>query len=525
MKTSDRAYFGPQVLAAEIELPRWQFERAWAAGMLPPYGHACGWAPAQVEQIRALVPAIVARFGTEHPIGATRCADRLAERLDLAVEPSDIDALAQAGHLEVVDTFTKRGRTYDLYAPAVLDALAVELVDAVIAERTAWTASSVTADDAAARLGWKWEELKRVATARGLACGRFGRYQRTDIDALAADPVLHEQVRADRVVTADRAAAEILDIERRHFDIMVEHGWIAANRHHTKQVGRYRSIEVPLYRTGDVEGLLEIPDVDFEQLRATPKGTKSPLLDLVGGRKASRAKVIRAFLGWFGAQHGIEMWGWWVPGPDRWEIDWERIDGGPTKTDVAAAIEANPALRGYRRDIQLHSDAGAAIRFARAMLAPNTAVILDTETTDLYGAVCEIAVIDACTGRTLLDTLVNPGTPITADAAAVHGLTDAEVTADGVPDWKTVYPKLLRVTKDRIVLAYKADYDQAVIAADCARAGIRRTRLADSKHWADVMVPRADHARAKQWLPNGGGHRALSDTQQTRRHLQRMTAP
>ncbi|WP_216915239.1 3'-5' exonuclease [Nocardia noduli] len=525
MTISDRTHLGPQVLASEIDLPMWQFEHAVSAGMLPKCEHAAGWTPAQVEQIRALVPAIVARFGTGRPIGATRCADRLAERLSLPVEPSDITALAQAGHLEVADTFTKRGTTYDLYAPAAVDALAAELVDAVIADRTEWTASSVTGDEAAARLGWKWDELKRVATARELVTGRFGRYRRTDIDALAADVDLAEQVRGDRVVTADHAATEILDVERRHFDIMVEHGWVKPARHHSKQVGRYRTVEVPLYRTGDVEALLDTPDVDFEALRATPKGTKSPLLNLVGGRKASRAKVIRAFLARFGAQHGIEMWGWWVAGPDRWEIDWERIDGGPTKDDVAAAIEAHPGLRAYRRDIALHSDAGAAIRFARAMLAPNTAVILDTETTDLYGAVCEIAVIDACTGRTLLDTLVNPGTPITPDAQAVHGISDDEVTAEGVPNWKTVYPKLLRVTKDRIVLAYKADYDQAVVVADCERAGIRRTRLADAAHWADVMVPRANHARSPRWLPNGGGHRALGDTQETRRHLQRMTAP
>lgn len=182
-------------------------------------------------------------------------------------------------------------------------------------------------------------------------------------------------------------------------------------------------------------------------------------------------------------------------------------------------------LRAYRRDIQLHSDAGAAIRFARAMLEPNVAVILDTETTDRYGAVCEIAVIDACTGKTLLDTLINPGTPITPDAQAVHGISDDDVTAEGVPDWKTVYPKVLRATKDRIVLAYKADYDQTVIVGDCARAGIRRTRLADANHWADVMILRANHARSPRWLPNGGGHRSLGDAQETRRHLQRMTAP
>lgn len=525
MTTSARSFYGPQILAGEIGLQRWQFEQAEAAGMLPQPEHTRGWSSAQVEQIRDLVPAIVERFGAEHPIGASRCADRIAGRLSLPVEACDIEALAEAGHLEVVDTFYKRGRTYDLYAPAHIDALPVERVNAVIAARTDWTAVSVTADEACARLGWKWDELARVATERLIIKGRFGRFQRSDIDALAADTDLNEQVRVDRLVTADHAATEILDVERRHFDIVVENSWVRPVRHHDKEVGRYRTVSVPLYRTGDVEALLDLPDVDWKQVRATPKGTRSPLLELVGGRKATRAKVIRSFLQWFGADHGIEMWGWWVPGPDVWEIDWERIDGGPTKDDVAAAIDANLALRRYRGDIQLHSDAGAAIRFARAMLEPGKAVILDTETTDLFGAICEVAVIDACTGRTLLDTLVNPGVPITSGAYAVHGISDEEVTADGVPDWKTVYHRLLRVTKDRVVLAYNADYDQSVIVADCARAGIGRTRLAEAQHWADVMVPRSDHARSRRWLPNGGGHRALGDVQETRRHLQRMTAP
>lgn len=50
------------------------------------------------------------------------------------------------------------------------------------------------------------------------------------------------------------------------------------------------------------------------------------------------------------------------------------------------------------------------------------AAIVDVETTDLEGRVCEIAIIDTA-GRTLLDTLVNPEIPICAEAIAVHGIT------------------------------------------------------------------------------------------------------
>lgn len=55
------------------------------------------------------------------------------------------------------------------------------------------------------------------------------------------------------------------------------------------------------------------------------------------------------------------------------------------------------------------------------MLQPDTAVIVDTETTDLGGVVIEIACIDAYDGRVLLDTLVNPNSKIAQRAAARLG--------------------------------------------------------------------------------------------------------
>ena len=66
------------------------------------------------------------------------------------------------------------------------------------------------------------------------------------------------------------------------------------------------------------------------------------------------------------------------------------------------------------------------------MLRPGRAVILDVETTDLHGRVCELAVIDT-NGATLFDTLVNPGCPISPAATAVHGIIDADVTS--APTW------------------------------------------------------------------------------------------
>src|SRR5664279_4813752 len=65
-----------------------------------------------------------------------------------------------------------------------------------------------------------------------------------------------------------------------------------------------------------------------------------------------------------------------------------------------------------------------AITWARTMLKPHHAVVIDCETTDLPGAICEVAVVDT-RGRSLLSTLVNPRRPISAAATRVHNITDA----------------------------------------------------------------------------------------------------
>ena len=68
------------------------------------------------------------------------------------------------------------------------------------------------------------------------------------------------------------------------------------------------------------------------------------------------------------------------------------------------------------------------------------ALILDTETTGLDddAEVVELAVID-CAGTVLLDTLVRPSGPVPAEAAAIHGITDA-MLADA-PTWSEIHAR------------------------------------------------------------------------------------
>ena len=110
-------------------------------------------------------------------------------------------------------------------------------------------------------------------------------------------------------------------------------------------------------------------------------------------------------------------------------------------------------------------------RQARAWLAAN-ALILDTETTglDADAEVVELAVID-CAGAVLLDTLVRPSGPVPAEAAAVHGITDA-MLADA-PTWSEIHDRFCDLVEGRQVVIYSREFDVRVINQTARRYGLQ----------------------------------------------------
>jgi DNA polymerase III epsilon subunit-like protein len=166
---------------------------------------------------------------------------------------------------------------------------------------------------------------------------------------------------------------------------------------------------------------------------------------------------------------------------------------------------------------------------ARVMLEPGAAVILDTETvgSDTETKVrptpaCEIAVIDACTGQTLISTLINPKTPISKKAFTLHRISDADVA--NAPTWPEVLPEVLRVTAGRKILAYYSDFDLGVIRLDSDRYHLDPGHLGDEANWDCVMTRRSEWLRNRKWRRLGGGHRALGDCLRTRDVLIGLTA-
>ena len=118
----------------------------------------------------------------------------------------------------------------------------------------------------------------------------------------------------------------------------------------------------------------------------------------------------------------------------------------------------------------------AAIETAKTWITKNF-VILDTETTglDSLARIVEISCIDR-EGNVLMDSLVNPGIPIPADAVAIHGISDADV-ADK-PSFPALWPIMWNAVRNAdCILIYNAAYDCRLIRQSLAG---RETALAQA---------------------------------------------
>ena len=143
----------------------------------------------------------------------------------------------------------------------------------------------------------------------------------------------------------------------------------------------------------------------------------------------------------------------------------------------------------------IHQDREAASGWARRVLDDPACVVLDTETTGLHDSarIVEIAVLGV-DGSVLLDSLVNPGVPIPAEATRCHGITD-----DMVKDAPTFGDLLVPLTGaliNRKVVVYNRDFDKRRLAIELHRH--YRTR------WVNLEKPergqRRIHPQARAWL-------------------------
>ena len=82
--------------------------------------------------------------------------------------------------------------------------------------------------------------------------------------------------------------------------------------------------------------------------------------------RSTGAAVIRRGIAELGDRYRAEVWAWWNNNAGIWEVNFERLDGGPTAEEFTAAIARHLSLRDHHQAIAVATEAGAALRWAPA---------------------------------------------------------------------------------------------------------------------------------------------------------------
>lgn len=150
-----------------------------------------------------------------------------------------------------------------------------------------------------------------------------------------------------------------------------------------------------------------------------------------------------------------------------------------------------------------------------------TFVAFDFETTGLYPATDRIVEFGAVKfhGGTEVDRfarLANPGMPISPDAAAVSGISDADVA--GEPPVDEVVPEFVAFLEDAVLMAHNAPFDLGFLRAAVQR--LDRTDIGNTIIDTQVLAMKA-FPRRKSYglqnlanelgLPPNRAHRACDD--------------
>jgi hypothetical protein len=210
--------YGPVQLAGFLGLGRWQLDRALTGGLIPGPGTRSGkWPAAVAREAAARLRDIRAAVGGIPDLGAVRAAEVLAERLGIPVSADGVIELARRGLIPVTGDY----KGFPLYDRRVLETFA---------------------------------------------------------DASAAA----EATRAGRLRPADEAAG-YLRIRRADLGHLIRAGLLTPAGWGHGPFDRRDTRSVPLYRTADLDDLEDIvtaSGIDWDAVRATPKGRRSPLARL-----------------------------------------------------------------------------------------------------------------------------------------------------------------------------------------------------------------------------------------------------
>jgi DNA polymerase-3 subunit epsilon len=213
-------------------------------------------------------------------------------------------------------------------------------------------------------------------------------------------------------------------------------------------------------------------------------------------------------------------------------VDASRESGGLAwRTQGRGEVHArlDDVVRALRRPASWPRECGEVSRWAQRLLADETLLAVDVESTGLSEAYAVQIAATARDGSVLFDRLVRPLAEIEPGAVAVHGITPERV-ADA-PTFADVLPELTALFVGRTVVAYKVEFDRGVLERELVRHGgdtAARDWLARCR-WEDAMVPWAVwqglwsvKRGAYRNQPLGGPHEAVADCRQLLARLEEM---
>lgn len=129
----------------------------------------------------------------------------------------------------------------------------------------------------------------------------------------------------------------------------------------------------------------------------------------------------------------------------------------PSKASrTKAQIEATEKLT---RKNQVNSRRNKAALLAKECVDSNRVIAIDTETTDLYGKVISIALVDVTTTEVIYSSLVHTDDKINLGAYEVHGISDDDIK--DAPSFEEVCIDISELMRDKSWTAFNLKFDKA----------------------------------------------------------------
>lgn len=166
---------------------------------------------------------------------------------------------------------------------------------------------------------------------------------------------------------------------------------------------------------------------------------------------------------------------------------------------------------------------------------PDRFVVLDTETTGLYGECIDISIVTP-DGKVLFNKLLRPKCAIEEGAMRVHGITNEMVAT--ARSFAEEWPEISSILESKVIIAYNEGFDKERLWHTAREHGItpphkwcwqclmlRYARFWNEPNRYGYSSPawqKLEHACRQQGLDFAQSHRALGDAQATAALIRRL---